>query len=582
MKNQSELLLPMQALYQTLLRLMRTDSDLTLDKTGLVDADHSPFLHVVGQAIRLGEYDPRVVLPCGATLVHALAMHKNLPLPWLEYFVKDPEKNGLFESHEGKTLGDRAFVRMVHPKNETYRDISKTLLWWVQNAPLDPAKGAQWLEIFNRAKPESTSSSYGYGSEKKTLDPLISALQKRGVVCVSDEVMRPQDRWTDKPLVWAKLVKDERMSEWVVGPSGRPRALFDYLLMVSDTSRAQASQASFAAWASAQGLRNPTQPNNKAASHGRRKELVDTFILHPDPISIAERAIRASVAMDKVPAVAWELAQRLSSPSHRRPAPTKMVSDILAYRTPSGMSLAGWFRISQGHEHAWPQFEGIEPAPVQSDDGQGLIMQMLRLDTMNASQEFGPSVLSYFLPPKYVYSAKEDWVGSTHTHAELVDTLVDMLVAPHKHHLAIRCADLIIDHQLIADPALARKLHQARLLVGVQSAMERALQSRSIEQSPRRSGRTGTEWVGDATKKLNAVLAEVEAGQWDIKLTSRDWRTLSSAWSFTPATWAEAGQGFSQLAVKLNETLHSLGNRLAIDEASQSSGPRPALRQARL
>lgn len=547
---------PMETLFQSL-RYLRG-----VTKYDFSSTDPAPVALVkdlVDLFVARGEFDAsEPVGPHAMPWVHALALEREVPVDWLAYFAKDPVKSLVFSRIDGATVGSIAFSRVMKDADVNH---SPTLLWWIENVPgIDEPEASGWVESLSKVK--SPPRDY-QGDAVKHAQALIAALHKRGVGLPPAEPGRPQERWSTKKVWWERLRSEGRLDEMVQSPSGVWRKMSDLMGLVGLDDR-----SGFAFWLNAQeDLRPPPAP------HGRRRELLEDWVLGDPGLSISPRAQRLASSIDKTEGVLDELDARCLGPRARQPDHRNQLKALLSHRTPSGMSLRAWFFLSQEDKKDWPvNAKAVMDAGFDElqdwwlgPDGAGLVLQKLRAATECGAGEYPgfsrkvSSLHRYAIGDNY-HTAMS---GDPSTHAEMVDLMVDALVAPVSNRVAVELCEMVLSNGWVEDVGLNRKLEQA-LRIRLLRVLTRNPNASKAYDKP-----SNKELARNAAREL---VDDIRSGDFSIALSARDWGTLFSEWSMDSDGSLELGPEASAAIGDLFHSLSSVGSRLALAEQTLANG----------
>lgn len=566
-------LAPSDVVYQTLVRLLHA-------KVESADVEKVAGVIVVRHLVEMfraqGVYEPSVgVGPAKLPLVHALNQTKDLPVAWLEFFKEHAAENGMFQSVEGKDLGTAMFNRMVKPGQGVQ---SVALEWWIQNAPQLPAEQSEdWVRRLSMRKSDSIYSAYGVASDAN-IQKFLGLILARGVGVEKEEPGRPRQRWARKKIWWEQLAAQDRLQDLVCAPSGAMRPL-DEMLLLGDIGGA------YWHW-------RELPREEKEAPHGRKKELMEHWVLHSSSTPTGERARRLALSIDKTQGVLGEMRECCDEPKARRKDHRETMKQILSYRAPSGMSVHGWFLLRHGQPHEWPQVEGLLFQKSRHEalhecvapDGAGLLLQALRAYVGKGEEEFpgwkyGFSAL--LSEGKHLDdSVSNALAGDVGTHEELANLLVDTIVCPSPSDFSMRLASFVVSRGMISGMEL-EKVEQALDLAKLSRKATRAATAAQNAQNHNKPRYKSPEDASAAVEIVNRLVKEVDHRGCVLSMTERDWDTLLTEWGMGNANLSILGSGFTAPWKKLKETLKSHGGRLAladqtasIDPAVQASRPR--------
>lgn len=554
----------MDLVYQTLLRLLHVKLDVK-------DPSLSPGIEVVRGLVEMfraqGVYDPAIpVGPASLPLVHALNQVKDLPPAWLDFFAGHATENQMFLAKSGEDLGSVMFTRMIKPGSGVN---SPSLEWWIKHAPELPEKQSQeWMRRLSMRKSDSIYQAYGAAADEN-IQKFLGMLMARGVDLEKEEPGRPRQRWMRKQVWWEHLSAQGRMGELVRTPSGIERSL-DQMLLLGNVGGA------YWQW---RGM----ERKEGEAPHGRKKELMDHWVLHSETVSMGERARRLAFSIDKTQGVLAELRERCDEPASRRKDHRETMGKILDHRSPSGMNLHGWFLLRHGAPHDWPQVEGLLHGQSRQDameacvapDGAGLLLQALRATTGPGVEEF--IGWSYGHSPLMEAgkvlddSLRKALVGDEQTHEEWANLLVDTIVCPSPLDASMKMASFVVSQGMISGTAL-EKVEQALAFASLMRKATRAATAVRNEQNNKKAryGSSSTDIPG-CVQMLQKLTTEMETRGCVLSMTARDWDTLMTEWNMTHANLSVLGSMFSETLKKLKESLRNQGERLALADQTVSS-----------
>ena len=499
-------------------------------------------------------------------LIHALVKEKTLKLTWMKYFIDHPNNHPLFENFEGQNLGQLMINRLIKSSSMSKEDVAPFALWIKSNPNLDKDLAQKWLIQLAQYIP---NTSYSYGSEEKVgHQELIKILDEQGVQLKVSTPNRPPERWQNQEVFLNKINEENRWEEWVYAPSGELRLWKDFLNLTDNLAY---NKRQF-------GQKRDDYYQSKAP-HGRKKELIDGYVLGLDSDRSIESRVDALKESIKASDGAWEeFCSRLTSPSPRYPLEkVELAKQVLNWKDAMGMGVVSWLVFKEGENFLYPRGidQYIEQSTLINEKGEGLLSQYLN-HYLNSFQN-GRVGLSLSHNHSLGFT-KEEWIGEGPEVEKLVNHLVDMLIAISPSHEARTIAKFLDESELLSDhPPLAQKLNQARVL----SFLPEALRStHQMKQSEYQHGkRKGSLDFSRVDSMLAPIYKTIENDCWHFSLTLQDWDHLKRAWMFDAprialrSSWKEKLENLDQTIQRYAEK-----TELSLNQDQQSFAPRKAMR----
>lgn len=496
-------------------------------------------------------------------LFHALMKEGSLKLSWLKYFTEHPSKHPVFEEFEGQNVGDLMLKRLLKKSSMDEKDVA-SFQWWISSNPnLDQEKAKQWLDQLGRYIPQQSSYS---SKPNEGHQLLIKALNDKGVEIQGADPYHPPERWNTQSVFLDKIDQEQRWDDPVASPSGQLRTRKEFLNLTADLAfnrRHPEFESSY--------------HTNSKAPHGRKKELVDQYVLGIDDQKPVQIRVKALLEATKASDGAWEeFYLRVLAPSARFPKEkTQLALDVLNWKDEYGLSIMGRLKIGKSKDFHYSELllEKLDDDPFVNDKGEGLLVQYLNHHTQSFKQDL------YFSPPENNDLPLEKWIGDEAIQTKLVNQLVDMMVAVKPSKEARRVSQFIQDQNLLKNhPTLAHKLHQAHVFSFLGETLQEAKRMLDAKNSSHFNRRYQPDF-SQVDRKLDLICKMVENEEWVIHLTTQDWSQLKSMWNFDKSH-ISMRSSWKEKLTELEKTLDRLTQKteLTLNQPSEFQGQRRSLR----